>query len=167
MQFAARRGGPSILFLLLLAGILLSFSPQLEAKPQEGRFGFGVSHIGPNLTPQISIAWKSSQTTVLEAHTGFSNQSGNNRFDLGGRFHRNLFIEENQDFYFYLGASLNSREAAGRNSSGYTLESGAGSEIFLNGLPNFGLNFSGGFALVSGGGTRIESRVAFGLHYYF
>jgi hypothetical protein len=152
---------------MLSFGILGSFSGRVEAKAEEARLGFGVSHIGPQLNPQISLLWKSSQSSTLQAHTGFSNESGNNRFDLGARFARNLFIEENQDFFFYMGASLNSHQKNSQNSSGYTLESGAGSEIFLSGLPNFGLNFSGGFALVSGGGTRIQTRVAFGMHYYF
>lgn len=161
MKIAAR-GLPGI-FLLCLA-----VSPTAEARPEENRFGFGVSHIGNSQTPQLSIAWKSSPATSILAHTGFSTREGVGGFELGAQFNRNLFIEENQDFFFYLGASLESEQAAGGvSSSGYSIEAGAGSEVFFTGLPNLGLNFSGGFALSSGGGTQLESRVAFGMHYYF
>lgn len=163
MPFAAR---PTYSFAIFFIGILL-FIPLSHAKSQVGRFGFGVSHIGPNLTPQISIALKSSESTILQAHTGFSNQSDNSRFDLGIRYARNLFIEDNQDFYFYFDGSLISQTESSTSASGYSLEAGAGSEIFFSGLPNFGLNFCSGFALVSANGTRIETRVAFGMHYYF
>jgi hypothetical protein len=138
-----------------------------EARPKDHAFGFGVSHIGNDQIPQLSVAWKNSASTTLEGHTGFSTQSGDSRFEVGLQFNRNLFIEENQDFYFYLGGALDSTNAEGGGDSGYSLAAGAGSEIFLSGLPNLGLNFSGGFALSSGGGTRLESRVAFGMHYYF
>ncbi len=147
--------------------LVLGSASLAGARPAEGRFGFGVSHIGPGQVPQISVAWKGSQASSFHAHTGFSTQDAASRFDLGVQFNRNLFIEENQDFYFYLGGALSSRQQAGVGQSGYVLSAGAGSEIFLSGLPNFGLNFSGGFALSSVGGTQLDTRGAFGLHYYF
>ncbi|MEO5668292.1 MAG: hypothetical protein ABIR96_09555 [Bdellovibrionota bacterium] len=159
MKFAARG-------LLGIFCMVLSASAA-EARPEKNGFGFGVSHIGRDQIPQLSVAWKNSQTTTLEGHSGFSTAAGATHFEVGAQFDRNLFIEENQDFYFYLGGSLNSHDNAGVSSSGYSLETGAGSEIFLPGLPNFGLNFSGGFALASGGGTSLQTRVAFGMHYYF
>jgi len=159
MKFAARG----------LIGIFtaLASTGTMHARPAANGFGFGVSHIGNGQIPQLSVAWKSSQATTLEGHSGFSTEAGATHFELGVQFNRNLFIEENQDFYFYLGGSMNSRDNSGVSASGYSLETGAGSEIFLTGLPNLGLNFSGGFALSSGGGTRLETRVAFGMHYYF
>jgi hypothetical protein len=153
-----------------LVGIfcVLAGASSAWAKPADRAFGFGVSHIGFGQTPQLSVAWKNSASTSLEAHSGFSSASDTSRFEVGAQFNRNLFIEENQDFYFYIGGAMHSGETDGaRSGSGYTLSTGAGSEIFLPGLPNLGLNFSGGFALATGGGTSLGTRVAFGMHYYF
>jgi len=160
MKFAARG----------LLGIFSFFAVCLtvEARPANNGFGFGVSHIGNGQVPKLSVAWKNSQSTTLQAYTGFSNEAAASNFSVGAEFQRNLFIEDNQDFYFYLGGGFDSNQVEnGSGSLGYILESGAGSEIFLSGLPNLGLNFSGGFALSTGGGTRLQTRVGFGMHYYF
>jgi len=127
------------------------------------RFGFGVSDISTNNPPQISLSWKASDAATFSAHTGLRNGSSSDFFEFGARFMRNLFVEENQDFFFFLGGGL----ATSSGQSGYKLEAGAGSEVFLAGLPNFGMHFLAGFGLSTVSSTALQSIVSFGLHYYF
>lgn len=148
---------------LIVAGAMASFSDISHAKDNSPRFGFGVSDISSGNPPQISINWKTSEAATFSAHTGLRNGSTADFFEFGARFHRNLFVEENQDFYFFLGAGL----ATNSGQSGYKLEAGAGSEIFLTGLPNFGMSFMAGFSLSTVTATSLQSLVSFGLHYYF
>ncbi len=86
--------------------------------------------------------------------------------ELGGRFERNLYIEENQQFFLYLGAGFMTQQVT-TSSSGYILESGMGSRFFLPGLPNFGLNLCGGLKLTSAGGVEIKTDFRAGMNYYF
>lgn len=147
------------LFLLVFAPGW-SYANSSSASPQ---FGFGVSDVSKSGSPQISIAWKPSEAATFMARTGLQSGGSDDFFEVGLRFNRNLFIEENQDFFFFMGLGLASRSS----QSGYKLEAGAGSEIFLAGLPNFGLHFLAGFAFNTISSTALESTVSFGLHYYF
>ncbi len=144
----------------LLSAISL---PAVALEAKGGRFGFGVSDISSGNPPQISVNWKPSDAATFSAHTGLRNGTSADFFEFGARFQRNLFVEENQDFFFFLGGAL----ATSSGASGYKLEAGAGSELFLSGLPNFGLSFLAGFSLGTVSSTSLQSLVSFGLHYYF
>ena len=86
---------------------------------------------------------------------------------LGGQYKRNLFIEEQLNFYVGMTGGLLTKTPAGTSQSGYLLEAVLGSEAFLTGLPNLGLHVASGFRLESPGGARLKTVFYCGMHYYF
>jgi len=152
---------------LLVAAALIFASASLQAKELAGRFGFGIQNLGPGMTPSLSVDWQLSPASATEFLLALDSGDDSSFFDIGARFSRNLFVEELQQFYLFVGAGLSSHQVDGQGQSGNLLEGGAGSRFFLADLPNLGLSFGGGFQLVSREGVRFGSRVFVGAHYYF
>jgi hypothetical protein len=119
------------------------------------------------LTPSLSVDWQLSSGSAVEFLMSIDSGEEDSHFEVGARLERNLFIEEAQHFFLYVGGGLAQRQAGGTSESGYRLEGGAGSKFFFTEMPNLGLGFGGGFLLSSGGGARFGSRVFVSAHYYF
>jgi len=153
-----------IFFILTAVSAVFQGSDALSApKSVIGDFGFGVNNIGTGQAPSLSMDWQTSEAGGFEVMAGLESVSDENALRLGVRMTRNLFVEDHQDFFLFAGFGFLSRSSG----NGYTLESGAGSRIFLSETPNFGLSFGGGFDLESAGELTLSSKVFFGMHYYF
>ncbi len=138
------------------------------AKDLSGRFGLGATNIGPQgQTPTLSLDWHANRAAHFEGNLGMRSKSRNNLLIVGGRYSRNLYIEEQTLFFMYLGAGLLSEQIQGDSKSGYQLETGAGAKYFFSGLSNVGFSTRAGFLLKSLGGVSFQSVVNFGFHYYF
>lgn len=147
--------------------------PAASGKDLRGRWGFGISNIGPGQTPTLSADWHVTQASGFEFNLGVDTGADANLLSLAARFHRNLFIEDHLLYSLYLGGGLISQQsttvagAVATSSSGYLLEVGTAAKFFLTGLPNLGLSIGGGLRLESMGGVRFRSAVNGGMHYYF
>lgn len=169
MHLAACRNLSLFNIFCLSFGLLFSTfaRPAFAAKDLSHRFGIGASNIGPGRTPTLSLDWQASRATAFEFNLGVNTTATDNELMLGLRFSRNLYIEENQFYFLYVGGGLVSQQISGSNRSGYLFETGGGAKAFLSGLPNLGLSLRGGFELKSAGGVSFQSVVHFGFHYYF
>ncbi len=153
-----------VIFVLLLStGHYWGSKAFAAPKNVVGDFGFGVNNIGTGQSPSLSMDWQSSEAGGFEVLVGLKSVSSSNELRLGIRSTRNLFVEDHQDFFLFAGFGYLSRSSG----NGYSLEGGAGSRVYFSEFPNTGLSFGGGFDLESANGMRLNSKVFFGVHYYF
>lgn len=141
-----------------------------HARNLNGRFGLGATHVGPGLSaPVMSLNYHQGQASAYGGLFGIDTQTGSNSLVIGGQFQRNLFVEENLNFYVGMTGGLLTLTAAGAtvSSSGYMLEAALGSEAFIPGIPNLGFHLASGFRLESPSAVRIRTVFYTGMHYYF
>ena len=154
---------------------LCGLAPSLNAravpatpKTLAPRLGFGVSNVGPGLgAPALSVDWQMNLAASLEFEFALDTRAANSSHLFGARYARNLFIEEHQMYFVYMGAGLLSELVAGTSASGYYLESGGGGRFFMPGLPNLGFSFGTGFRVDSPGAVSLHTVFFTGIHYYF
>ena len=146
---------------------VLFLSPLGFAKSLSERVGFGVSNFGPNLVPALSVDWRPTEATSFEANLALNTSSQSNLLDLGIRYWRNLYIEDNLYYALYVGAGLISQRVSGSNQSGFTLSGGAGSHFSFPSFPNLAFSYGGGIRLSTQGSTAFLTELFVGIHYYF
>lgn len=132
-----------------------------------GRFGLGMSRLGPSESPALSVDWQMSQASSLQLQLSMDHTKSTNNFIVDALFSRNIFIEQALHFFIYGGAGLLSEKVGSSNKSGLLAEGGVGTRFFLSGLPYLGFSLRTGLQLRSIDGTRFGTRAYCGAHYYF
>ncbi len=141
-----------------------------NARNLSGRLGAGATHVGPGegTAPLFSILYHQGISSSFGGLFGIDTQTSTNTLMMGAQYKRNLFIEEQLNFYVGMSGGLLTKTPPGATSaSGYLLEAVLGSEAFLTGLPNLGIHVASGFRLESPGGARLKTVFYCGMHYYF
>ncbi len=150
----------------LIVSLVLFAVPTTHAggRDMSGRWGLGVSNIGPGLFPGLSLDWQMSQVGSTQFLLGIDTATGSNHLLLGARYNRNLFIEESLHFSINFGGGLQSTAA---NGSGFFIDTGFENKFFLQNLPNLAFSAGGGIRLITGGSMQFKTIAIFGMHYYF
>lgn len=164
-------------FLMAVLGVTFAFAlitPKVEARDMSSRLGIGISdQLGTNESlPSIAIRYWPNAQIGFAGSLGVDTKKDYSRFGIQGKIMKNIFPEEHMNFYAAAAASLISEEAAGKNSSGFSLAGMVGAEFFFQGLENLGFSFEGGVGI-----TSISNQVRFrtiadhplkaGLTFYF
>ena len=173
-------GGSEILFpkfcfklfslLTLVTGLINVSSAQ--ARDLQGRLGLGyndefANSLTENATPGVSLKYAFAKDIAGAVIFGVSTASPTNTVTAAKIF-KNLFLETNLNFYFFVGAGL----VHGGGNTGTDLLSGLGTEFFIPGLESLGFsvetgaslnNLSGSFALRTLGISFLNA----GIHFYF
>ena len=150
-------------------GMAPGMSAQATGRPKDlsGRFGLGVTNLGPKASPLLSVDWQTSRSASLEVNLGVDSLRDNNSFVVLSRFSRNMFLEENMHFFLYLGGGFSSGQEGGKTHSGLLVEAGSGARFFFTGIPNFGFHVRFGLFYKSAGNSRMITTGITGAHYYF
>lgn len=157
-------------FLLIL--ILWGFASAAFARDMQGRLGLGFNRQWANFeyanrVPAVSIKYGLTRDIAFEGVAGVSTASPTNSV-AGIKLFKNLFFEQNLNFYFMLGGGL----LRANNVSGAEFMAGFGAEFFIPGIESLGFsvetggtldNLSGSFALKTLGVSFLDA----GIHFYF
>lgn len=146
---------------------------EAAAKNLDSRVGAGVTLPDFNSLGSLSVRYHPSPYFALQGVFGFTTQDGVNATVLGGKIHRNAYLEENMNFYVGLGGLVLANKAtpAGNVSTGIEIDALLGAEFFFAGLPNLGFQAETGIGVRSLRGTYLKTLgtglSSIGLHYYF
>lgn len=160
----------SALFALSL--IALAMSSSAHARDMQGRFGLGynaqwANNTALNAVPGISLKYGFTRDLAAELVGGVATSNPANTA-AGLKFFKNLFYENNLNFYTMIGAGL----IAGGGIVGAQFLAGLGTEFFIPGLESLGFavelgasldNISGIFILKTMGLSFLNA----GIHFYF
>jgi hypothetical protein len=156
-----------------LLGLLLGFTPSVEAKELVGRMGLGYnaqfsSTQLTNGAPAISIKYGMAPRSMVEVVGGF--YSGSNGSGVAAlKYMYTLHPESYANFYFLLGGGFVSANAR----SGTEWISGLGAEFFIPGVDSVGISFEAGMSLenITSSSFVVKtfgvSFVQAGMHFYF
>lgn len=151
---------------------LLIASGGAEARDMQGRFGLGynaqwANNTALNAVPGVSIKYAFTRDLAGELVGGVSTSAPSNSA-AGLKFFKNIFYENNLNFYFMVGAGL----LSGGGLVGAQFLTGLGTEFFIPGLESLGFaietgasldNLSGSFILKTMGISFLNA----GIHFYF
>ncbi len=143
-----------------------------SAKDLQGRLGLGynaefVSSTSANGVPAISLKYGFTRDLAGELIFGIATTTPGSSVS-GVKFFKNIFFENNLNFYFMLGGALVSAGGA----SGSQFIGGFGVEFFIPGVDSLGFsmetgasfdNLSGTFAMRTLGMSFLNA----GMHFYF
>ncbi len=142
-----------------------------NGKDLVGRVGFGITNIGPGLSAEnpasLSVDWQLTNASSVELELGIDTDPDDSLMLVGGRYFRNVFIEDNTNFHVAMGGGLINQTVKGSENSGYYLEAGAGAKYFPPSSPNLGLGFLGLLGIRSASEVRFLTQGIFSAHYYF
>jgi hypothetical protein len=144
---------------LSLVLVLLGLASQVGwAKDLSERLGVGYTNdYGISNTPSVAVRYYPNQQYGVQASIGVDTETGNSRFGAEARFIKNVFHEDNMNFYVAAGGGLVSKEAANSTtSSGVDVAAVFGGEFFIPGLDSLGFSFEAGAGL-----TSISSEMRF------
>ena len=159
--------------ILLGAAIgVLSFGPASFARDLHGKFGLGYNSEFSNSTqtngvPAVSLKYGMTRDIDLNLIFGINTGSPTNSV-TALKFFKNIFFENNLNFYFLLAGGILSANSA----SSFEFLSGFGAEFFIPGIESMGLlfetgvsftNLTGSFALKTLGASFLNA----GIHFYF
>jgi hypothetical protein len=131
------------------------------AKDLSRRLGIGYSNQFSEELPSLSARYWVDGKFGVGAAVGVDTEDGSSAFGAMLKIYRNIFTEDNLNFYMGSGAGLISKEkqqaSGGKDTdSGFELLGFVGAEFFLPGLESLGLSFEAGFGV-----TSISSQVRF------
>lgn len=157
-------------FLVLLA---VGFTHDANARDLQGRLGLGYNAQFSNQrelngsVPAIAGKYAMTKDLAVEGVVGLATTTPSNSV-VGFKFFKNLFYENNLNFYGMLGAGL----VTANTHSGVDLLGGFGAEFFIPGLESVGLSFEVGADMTNITGSMIfrtmgASFLDAGMRFYF
>lgn len=153
--------------LFIFAALSLCAASNSYARDMAGRMGIGYNNEVSNRLPAISIKYGLSKDMSVQAIGGISTGAPTEA-TLGGRFYKNLFFEQNLNFYSSIGFAY----AKGSLASGIDLLALLGAEFFIPGLESLGLQFDAGVNANNVNSQFVVTTVGYsfihaGMHFYF
>lgn len=156
--------------LLIAAAGLVS---NAEARDLQGRLGLGYNAQFANYresggtVPAISAKYAVTKDIAFEGVLGFATTKPANSV-VGMKFFKNLFFENNLNFYGILAGGL----VTANNNSGFDFQGGFGTEFFIPGLESVGISFELGAELTNITGSTVFRTVGAsflnaGMRFYF
>jgi len=147
--------------------------PSAEARDLQGRLGLGYNaqfanyRESNNSVPAIAAKYAITKDIAIEGVFGIATTSPGNSV-IGVKFFKNLFFENNMNFYGMLAAGL----VTANNQSGSDLLGGFGAEFFIPGLESLGISFEVGGELTNITGSMVfrtmgASFLNAGMRFYF
>jgi hypothetical protein len=152
--------------LITALGILFS-PPAAFARDTQGRIGLGYNAQFANKLPGVSLKYGLTRDIGAELVLAIATTSPSNSATAIKVF-KNLFFENNLNFYFMLGGGIINVSS----QAGVSLITGFGVEFFIPGIDSLGFavetgaafdNASGGYALKTMGMSFLDA----GIHFYF
>ena len=134
---------------ILLSCATLILSLPAFAKDMQSRLGIGYSNQFSVELPGVKVKYYPSKDFAVSMAVGSDTISGGSKFGVMARGYRNIFTEENLNFYGGAGAGILSTEDSGRNNSGFEINGFFGCEFFLPGLESLGISFEAGLGIAS------------------
>lgn len=155
----------------LLVFLLLGWAAAAHARDMSARLGVGFvdefsNSSGTRTVPAISLKYGLSKDLAVSGILGF-NTAVPTAATIGGKVFRNLFFEQNLNFYTALGFAY----VKGTNS-GVELLGLLGAEFFIPGIESLGFSFETGVSANNATGSFALKTVGFtflhaGMHFYF
>jgi hypothetical protein len=144
------------LFITLLG--MFFFAQLGQAKDLGQRLGVGYSdQFGTESSmPSLSVRYYPNQQFGFQGSVGIDTQKDANRFGASAKFIKNVFREDNMNFYVDASGGVVSQEKNSSTSSGFDVAAAFGGEFFLPGLESLGFNFEAGVGV-----TAISSNMRF------
>jgi hypothetical protein len=142
-------------------------SPAAFARDLQGRIGLGYNAQFANKLPGVSLKYGLTRDIAAELILAIATTSPSNSATAIKMF-KNLFLENNLNFYFMLGGGIINVSS----QAGVSLMAGFGVEFFIPGIDSLGFavetgaafdNASGGYALKTLGMSFLDA----GIHFYF
>jgi hypothetical protein len=154
-----------------VALFLFTGSPLL-AKELTNRLGVGYSDQFSVDLPSIAVKYHSSADMSFGVQLGVQTDSNNSKLGFAVKLNRNIFQEDNMNFYMGVGTGLLSTKVNGVNNSGFELSAYAGSEFFFPGLDSLAVLFEAGLGITSLSNgvnfrTIADSPLRAGMIFYF
>jgi len=172
MPFVSRsRSVGRIGFLALFVLALLMGSP-LFAKELASRLGVGFRNSFPIDLPSLASIYYPSAEIGLVGAIGIDTQDQASKFGLQVGVRKIIFKESQLNFFMGGNlATISQQVPGGVTNSGFVLDGIVGSEFFLAGLDNLGLNFEAGIGVANIGTVRFrtigDSLLRAGMIFYF
>jgi len=143
----------------LFISVLFSFlSVSAQAVDLANRLGVGYSNQMSHDLPSITARYYPNSTIGFSLAVGVDTENNNSKFGTLAKIYRNIFSENNLNFYVGGGAGLLSIEIGTENRSGFEMSGFLGCEFFFSGLENLGFTFETGVAIRSDSvGTRFRT----------
>lgn len=136
-----------------LMTIVLSvfLSGAVHAKDLSHRLGVGYAdQFGlDESVPSLALRYYPNSDFGLMGTLGLNTAQKDAKFGLGLKVLRTVFREDHLNFYVAGGAALVSDEVDGHTASGFSLGGVVGTEFFIPGLDNLGINFEAGVGVTS------------------
>jgi hypothetical protein len=144
-----------------------------HARDLQGRLGLGFNAQFANQrevnggVSAISAKYAVTKDIAFEGIVGLATTKPGNSV-IGMKFFKNLFFENNLNFYSMLAGGL----VAANNTSGIDLQGGFGSEFFIPGLESVGFSFEVGGEITNISGSMVfrtmgASFLDAGMRFYF
>jgi len=155
---------------LFFIGFFYAFDAQ--SKDLHARLGLGynrqfANNLVDGATPALSLKYGLTKDIAMSLIAGVKTGSPTNS-TFGTKFFKNIFYENNLNFYFMLGLGL----VSGAGHSGFEGMSGFGAEFFIPGIESLGFSFETGASIHTITGSTVLrtlglSFVDAGIHFYF
>jgi hypothetical protein len=160
------------LICLALALVTLSDARDANARDLQGRLGIGYNAQFANFhetngVPAIAAKYAPTKDIAFEAVLGMTTATPGNSV-IGLKFFKNLFFENNLNFYTMLAGGL----VTANTLSGMDFQGGFGCEFFIPGLESVGISFELGAELTDISGSMVfrtmgASFLNAGMRFYF
>lgn len=158
-----------------VSGFLIASAVSLtaEARDLQGRLGLGYNAQFANYresggtVPAIAAKYAFTKDIAIEGVVGFATTKPSNSV-IGVKLFKNLFFENNLNFYGMLAGGL----VSANNNSGMDFQGGFGTEFFIPGLESVGMSFEVGGELTNITGSMVFRTVGAsflhaGMRFYF
>ncbi len=135
------------------------------------KMGIGMSNHLIMDIPLISIKYHTSLSTSYSGYFGLDSTQGESQYAIGFKYFRNIFKEENINFYNSIALSLMSYEFLGKDEIGYQLDWSFGAEFAFEKLNSLGLSFEFGLSALEFQGkqsikTNTNNFIKSAIHFY-
>lgn len=135
--------------LAVLPLVLTCLASVSEAKELRQRLGIGIKNNSSVGTPMVAAVYYTSNDIGFTGGLGIDTLKDNSKLVLSVGARRNLFFEQQMNFYFGGNLAMVNNEVATVKQSGWELSAIFGAEFFFTGLENLALTFEGGVGVVS------------------
>lgn len=130
--------------------VLVTFGVSVaQGKDLSSRLGLGFRDAFPFSLPSIAMHYYPNSDVGLVGAIGVDTEDQNSKFGLLVGVRKIIFKEDNLNFFAGGNLAILTSETAGSKKSGYELAGIMGTEFFLSGLDNLGLNFETGIAVTN------------------
>jgi len=162
-----------LIHFVVLAVSVFVVTPEASARDLQGRLGLGYNaqfasfRESGGTVPAIAAKYAVTKDIAFEGVLGFATTDPANSV-IGMKFFKNLFFENNLNFYSMLAGGL----VNANGNSGFDFQGGFGTEFFIPGLESVGLSFEVGGELTNITGSTVFRTVGAsflhaGMRFYF